>query len=407
MGGREIDGKTYIMALPEFSESYDPEKPWLEGVEDQIDRVQRTFEALYHEEISRNPTMMGRPIKSLLPNILLLVNAIQDKHGHQWQLTEATKLLNKNIRDNAIANFGGKVGRANEYFKKHFTGEEKFDNDLAQALADVLDVVKYRRVRARLGYHTPGWTPREAIQKGLVVVCDGSGMVNNHRQKDYEYLRLFHLVLDEIDKRVPSAPQYHPFNWVMDEVYTFNEIPGISRLLIHLPTEKRSRKVQFFLVGQSPKQFAGEEKGRKGLEDFVFSFGNLFVFSLLDIDDCVSASRNLFPFDPQSVKVPALTETQHAIMENRDEQVMRHAYQIQRLAHRECFVRRFITEEKMDRIIHVARTPEVHITASYEDVERLKDRLMRERGIELGQALSYINSRRLSQGSRGKSPDPV
>src|SRR5688500_7799792 len=38
MGGRTIDSKPYIMPMPEFSEKYDPEKRWLERVEDQVDR---------------------------------------------------------------------------------------------------------------------------------------------------------------------------------------------------------------------------------------------------------------------------------------------------------------------------------------------------------------------------------
>src|SRR6266540_2079889 len=75
MGVRTIKGQEYVMTMAGFSEAYDPEKPWLERVEDQVDRVQRVFEALNEELIKRNPTMGGRPIKSLLANVLLLANA--------------------------------------------------------------------------------------------------------------------------------------------------------------------------------------------------------------------------------------------------------------------------------------------------------------------------------------------
>jgi hypothetical protein len=95
MGGREIDGEVYVMPMPEFSEKYDPEKPWLERVEDQADRVQRTFEALNPNLVELNPTLGGRPIKSLFPNLLLLINAIRDDNGGPWQITEVTKLLNR------------------------------------------------------------------------------------------------------------------------------------------------------------------------------------------------------------------------------------------------------------------------------------------------------------------------
>ena len=407
MGGREINGEAFVMPMPEFSERYDPGKPWLERVEDQADRVQRTFEAINPNLVERNPTLGGRPIKSLFPNILLLANAIKDDNGDSWQITEATKLLNREVRELARKLFGGKVGKANEYFAYHFTGKERIDKELAHSLVDVLDVIKSRRIRARMGSSNPGWVPSEAIQKGLVILCDGSGLNNNHKQKDYAFLQLFHLVLDEINKRVPSAPGYQPINWVMDEVYTFTETPSVARILAHLPSEYRSRKLQLFLVIQSFKQLAGEENGRKGLEDVFFSFGNMAVFSLLDIEDCFTGVKNLFPFDPQLVKVPARHEGQHDIMENRDEQLAVKAYQLQHLAQRECYVRRFIDEARMDRIIHIGRTREVRISATYQDVEKLKDELMLERGVSLLKAEEIISQRRLSVAKKAIQPEPV
>src|SRR6266487_4228643 len=397
MGGRTINGQEYVMPIPEFSEEYDPEKPWLERVEDQADRVQRIFEALNADLIEKNPTLGGRPIKALLLNLLLLANAITDEKGESWQITEVTKLLNKEVRDLARKLFGGKVKKAAEYFTNEFTGESKLDNEIAHALADVLDIIKSRRIRSRAGYSFPGWTPNEAIRKGLVVLCDGSGLTNNHRQKDYLFLQLFYLLLDEINKRAPSSPGYHPINWIMDEVYGFLELPYVARMLAHLPSEYRNRKLQLFLVIQSLKQLAGEEKGKKGLEDVFFSFGNMVVFSLLDIDDCFTFIKNLIPFDPQLVKVPASREGQHDIMENRDEQLAVEAYQLQHLAQRECYVRRFVNEAKMDRIIHIGRTREARITATYEEVENLKDNLMLKRGVLLSQAQKIIGERKIQK----------
>src|SRR5215207_4791753 len=140
MGGQTIKDKAYVMPMPEFSEEYDPEKTWLERIEDQVDRVQRVFEALNEELIKRNPTLGGRPIKGLLVNLLLLANAVTDQKGENWQITEASKLLNNEIRKIARSLFGGKVKKANEYFKQHFTGDSKLDKDIANALADVLDI---------------------------------------------------------------------------------------------------------------------------------------------------------------------------------------------------------------------------------------------------------------------------
>src|SRR3990172_5684539 len=131
MGGRSINGQAYVMPMPEFSEKFDPEKSWLDRVEDQVDRVQRTFEAINPSLVERNPTMGGRPIKSLLPNLLLLANAITDEAGNSWQITEAVKLLNRDVREGASKQVGGKVGKAHAYFTYHFTGKERIDKELA------------------------------------------------------------------------------------------------------------------------------------------------------------------------------------------------------------------------------------------------------------------------------------
>ncbi len=407
MGGRTIEDKTYVMPMPEFSERFDPGKPWLERVEDQVDRVERVLEELNPNLVALNPTMGARPIKGLLPNLLLLANAVVDRNGDSWQLTEATKLLNSQVRQVVLNKFGGRVGKAHDYFAGHYDGENKLDRQLADSLVDILDITKSRRIRARVGYSRPGWTPSEVVRNGLIVACDGSGLTNNHKQKDYAYLQLFHLVLDEINKRIPSAPGYPPINWVMDEVYTFTETPSVSRMLAHLPSEYRNRKLQLFLVLQSLKQLAGEQDGRKGLEDVFFSFGNMVVFSLLDIEDCFSVIKNLIPFDPGLVKVPAPMEGQHDIMENRDEQMAVRAYQLQHLAQRECYVRRFWDEARMDRIIHIGKTRDVRLTVTRQDVESLKDKLMIERGVLLSDAEKAINQRKIPTGAEKETPSSV
>jgi hypothetical protein len=177
--------------------------------------------------------------------------------------------------------------------------------------------------------------------------------------------------------------------------------------LAHLPSEYRSRKLQLFLVIQSFKQLAGEEHGKKGLEDVFFSFGNMVVFSLLDIEDCFTAVKNFVPFNPLRVKVPARREGQHDIMENRDEQLAIGAYQLQRLAQRECYVRRFVNEARMDRVIHVGRTREVRLSATHQDVERLKDKLMLQRGVSVSKAEEIINKRKLTMKKKAAKPHEV
>ena len=67
----------------------------------------------------------------------------------------------------------------------------------------------------------------------------------------------------------------------------------------------------------------------------------------------------------------------------------------------------------MDRIIHVGRTKEVRMTATQEEVEKLKDKLVLKRGVPVRLAEEKINERKLSvqkrsqeSGKRSK-PDSV
>jgi hypothetical protein len=395
LAGRKINGQTYIVPMSVFSEKHDPEKQRLERAEDQADRVRRVFEALNEDLIKRNPTMGGRPIKALLPNLLLLANAVEDKNGGNWQITEVLRLLNPDVRKQALTNFGYKVKKAVDYFTNTFTGKTKLDKDMANTLGDILDVLRSQRVRARVGSGHAGYTFSEGIPKGQIFFIDGSDLPSNSGEKDFLFLQLLFLFLDELNKRPASRSGYHPVNLIIDEVYTFHEIPSVSSLLAHLPSEYRSRKLQFFLVLQSLKQLAGEKDGKKGLRDVFFSFGNLILFSLFDIEDCFTMVENLFPFDSQMVKVPARHDGQHDIMQNRDEQTAVKAYELQHFSKRECYVRSFIDEDRMDKIIHVGRTREVRITATEEDVERLKDKLTLERGVLLSKAEKMIGAREM------------
>ena len=131
------------------------------------------------------------------------------------------------------------------------------------------------------------------------------------------------------------------------------------------------------------------------------------IFSMLDIEDCFTGVKNLIPFDPQLVKVPARHEGQHDIMANRDEQLAIRAYQLQRMAQRECYVRRFVNEARMDRVIHVGKTREVRISATHQDVENFKDKLTLRVGIPQAKAEEVINKRRIPLKQRPSKPEKV
>ena len=64
-------------------------------------------------------------------------------------------------------------------------------------------------------------------------------------------------------------------------------------------------------------------------------------------------------------------------------------------------------EARMDRVIHVGRTRDARIIATYENVEALKDWLMLQRGLPLTEAEQTIGKRRvLPLGKQKRLPNP-
>lgn len=393
IAGRKIRHEEWIMPLPAFSDKYDPEKSFINRLEDQIDRVRRTFEHLHKEGVVNNPTMFGRPINSLLPNLCLLAAAYQDDEGHSWQLTEIHKLLDINTQKAVKAKVGSRVGKAYTYFQDQYKTGSDFGSDLGAALLDILDVINSSRIRARIGANEPGYTPAEVFQ-GKVLIVDGSGLNNNETQRNHEFLRHFNLFDDEIKKRRPGNPNLKPVVIIMDECYTFTEIPSMASMIAHYPSEMRNRKIQMINIYQSLKQLAKGLEGRPGLNDLFFSFGNIICFSLLDIEDAIAIAKNFFPYDPLAVKVAARTNTQNDVLKNITEQQMIRAYELTRMPDRECYIRRFISEGQIDRITHVQRTKDALITVTSEEVESFKDELLMQRGMLLENAKDIINNRK-------------
>ena len=66
-----------------------------------------------------------------------------------------------------------------------------------------------------------------------------------------------------------------------------------------------------------------------------------------------------------------------------------------------------LDESRMDRIMHIGRTREVRLTATHQDVERLKDQLMLERGVSLAEAEKIIGGRKISIKTKPMKPASV
>jgi len=112
-------------------------------------------------------------------------------------------------------------------------------------------------IRARVGYYRPGWTAKEAIEKGLMVLCDGANLINRETTQHYLFMQVYSLIMAEINKRRPANPDDLPVSLVMDEVYSLLKIrdgPEISSL----SPQYRSRKLQLYIVLQELSQMSPE-----------------------------------------------------------------------------------------------------------------------------------------------------
>lgn len=61
----------------------------------------------------------------------------------------------------------------------------------------------------------------------------------------------------------------------------------------------------------------------------------------------------------------------------------------------------------MDRVIHIGRTRDVNLTATYQDVEDLKDKLMLQRGVPLSEAEKITRARKISSKKNLSRPTSV
>lgn len=413
LGGRVINQRKWVMPHPEFHADYDPEKSWEERVSDQVARVTQNMANLNYNLVTQNPTLGGIPVLYMLPNVLRLVNAIPAGHGGTWQITEVKRLLrgHEGIKEKgqrfdpnnelwkAVFKYGGRQPEARDYFLHDYQWATDHENELrTNSLRNILRVVEADDIRARVGAEWPGYTPKEAIDAGLMVLIDGSKLITREAEQNYLFELEFSLIRAELNKRRPNNPDDGPIALVFDDAFQYMNNPAISMEIAELPSQFRSRKLRLYLVLQTLSQLAEGVHGKKGLRETFWTIGNIVVFSLLDFRDAMEVAEQFFPFDPFTVKVPARSDTQHPIMENRDEQKALLASRIQNLEHREFYIRRFLSESRMDhRIKHIRRTREMRLTASSQQVDELKDELFSRRAVDMRQMLEVINHRTLEE----------
>jgi len=266
----------------------------------------------------------------------------------------------------------------------------------------MLGVIEPKNIRARIGYYRPGWTPKGAIEKGLIVLVDGSELINQRNTQHYLFTQVYSLIMQEINKRQPGDPNDRPVALVMDEVYSLLAIPGMAEEIGMLSPLYRSRKLELYIVLQALSQLA------PNLRRQIWSIGNIVSFAISDFDEAYDLAQQLFKYEGDTIRRAAPTQSSQPILEPDRGQYLKIANQIQRMKHRECIVRRYMSEKQLDRYVrYVAQTKEISNVQPEEQVDDIKERLLKERGVRVKDSLEVINKRKLTLAPNKGKPKQV
>lgn len=380
----DLGNPEIILPMPEFSHLYGS------SFEEQVQRVSSNLIKLAPELVKGAPFLAGLGLTEIAPQIFRILTATTNEFDETWQATEAKKLMtDPALLRKAIAMYGHKVPEAKWFLEKVFMELKPNERELrTYALLALLGAIETPETRARIGYFRPAWTPREAIGKGLMVLVNGSRLINQKNTQHYLFTQVYSLIMSEINKRIPADPRDKPAALVMDEVYSLLSIPGMAEEIGMLSPLYRSRKLELYIVLQALSQLA------ETLRKQIWSIGNIVSFAISNFEEAYEIAQQLFPYEPKSEKLPSRADSQQPVTEPDRGQYLQIANGIQRLKHRECIIRRYSSEKVLDRFVHwVNKTKDVSREPTAISLEEFKETLLKDRGIRVRDALEIVNKR--------------
>jgi hypothetical protein len=380
----DMGNPEWVMPLPEFSPEYG-------DYEDQVSRVSENLKRLADSLVKKAPVVGGLSLTEVGPETFKLLTAITNENDECWQVTETKRLLkDEALLKAALNRYGYKVS-SKWWFEKEYLPATAHDKRLmTYALISMLAAIESKEIRARVGYYRPGWTPKEAIDKGLLVLVDGARLINRGLTQHYLFTQVYSLIMAEVKTRRPADPQDLPVSIVMDEIYSLLQIPGMAPEISQLSAQYRSRKLQLYIVLQELAQLSRE------LEEHVWSIGNVVSFAVSNFDEAFDLARQIFKYEPRMEKLPPKDPKHQPILEPDRGQYLEITNWIQRLAHRQCIVKSYRSEQVLEKYVRfVPKTREIPTTPTDESLVDLKDRLLKERAVRVRDALEVINNRKI------------
>lgn len=382
----EMGNSEWVVPLPEFSEDYGS------TYEEQAQRVSENLRKLNPDLSTRTPYLGGLSLSEIATQIFRLLTAIVNEHDETWQLTEAKRVLyDQKLLEKMVKKYGHRVGEAKWYFEKVILpGGFQERQKKFYSLVSTLGAIESKPVRARIGYYRPGWTPKEAIEKGLIVIIDGASLINQKKAQHYLFTQVYSLIMAEINKRRPNDPRDLPVSLVMDEVKALLETEGMADEIKDLSPIYRSRKLQVYIVIQALSQLASD------LRENIWTIGNAVCFELKNVNEAEDVARQFFVYQKDAIKLPARSDKGQPIVEYDKGQYLEIANKIQRLKFRECIIRRQLSERELDPYIrYIPETKERPVNSNLRDyIDETKDYLLQKRGIRVTDALDVINKRK-------------
>ena len=381
----ELGHPDWVTPLPEFSGIYG------NPLEEQAQRVANNLVKLAPELVADAPFLAGLGLREIAPQLFRLCTAISNDPDSVWQVTEAKRLLRDlPLLRQAVAKYGYKIPEAKWFFEKAFFSLKENERELrTYAILALLGVIETPIARAKVGYHRPGWTPREAIRNGFMVIVNGGRLINQRNTQHYLFTQAYSLIMSEMNKRSPADPKDRPVALVMDEVYSLISIPGMAEEVGMLAPLYRSRKLELYIVLQSLSQLA------LTLRQQIWSFGNIVSFAISNFEEAYELSQQIFKYDSKTIKLDAKSDAGQPIVETDRGQYLQMANDLQRMTHRECIIRRYQSEKILDKYVlwvkQTKNTPQIPLEA----VSELKETLLKARAVRVKDALDVINQRKL------------
>jgi hypothetical protein len=223
-----------------------------------------------------------------------------------------------------------------------------------------------------------------------MVIVNGARLINQKNTQHYLFTQVYSMIMSEINKRIPGDPKDQPVALVMDEVYSLLSIPGMAEEIGMLSPLYRSRKLELYIVLQALSQLAPT------LREQIWSIGNIVSFAVSNFEEAYELAQQIFSYRPDTVKLQAKTETSQPLVEPDRGQYLQIANQMQRMKHRECLMRRYISEKILDTHVRwIRQTKDIPTNPTDMTVLELKEKLLKELGVRVRDALQVINQRNI------------